>query len=177
MRGSITDMPAQGPNSWAVTIIGGVIVLIIGWMFRGVLSVALGRIRKWFGGIFRGRLHFVHQRHRRSAGRVGMSPAMGIMLDLWVTSSYEGPIAILRGELRYRKGLRRHRISQIQMSTKLLPRRPTDFRVLFMLVPPPVPDMEPFKASAYFIDNYGRRHKAGSFTFVHHNPGETYLPD
>lgn len=169
---------ASSLNPWVVTIVGGVLVLIFGWVFRHLWAVYLARAQKWIGGLFKARLHFVHQRLRRSKAGWGNQPATGIMTDFWVTSTYDRPVAILRGELRYWQRFRRRTVSRIQMeTTPILPRQPTDFRALFTITPPPVPDDKPFRASVFFIDNYNKRHKAGTFTFVNREPGQVLPPD
>jgi hypothetical protein len=127
--------------------------------------------------IHRERLYFVFQRYRRSKGGWGTQPTLGLMMDFRVTSTYRTPVEINRGEVIYWKGLRRHTFSRIQGGRPFLPRIPTDFRALFPVMPPPVPEAKPFKARIVFIDNYGKRYCAGRFTFLTHNPQTPYPPD
>jgi hypothetical protein len=152
-------------------------VLVVGWLSRHVWSVHLPKAQKWLSGLFGPHLHFVYQRYRRSKAGWGNQPATGIMIDFWVTSSYDRPVAIFRGELRYWQGWRRRTFSRIQLETPLLPGRPTELRALFPVTPPPVPDDKPFTASVFFIDNYSKRHRAGKFTFVSREPGDVLPPD
>ncbi|MCX6628439.1 MAG: hypothetical protein NTW28_12510 [Candidatus Solibacter sp.] len=132
----------------------------------------------WFGGLFkRQRLHFVHQRYRRSMGGWGYQPAMNLMIDFWVTNSYDFPVKICRGEVKYRTRLRRRIFSRIQVTDYMPPRIAMDFRAMFPITPPPVPDDKPFQATLFFIDNFNRRHKAGKFVFETHEPNQPCPPD
>jgi hypothetical protein len=159
------------------SIIAGVVVLTLGWLSRRLLTSLATKARKWIAGLFGPNLLFVHQRYRRSKGRWGTQPATGIMMDFWVTSTYDRPVAILRGELRHWRRFRRRAYSRIQMQTPIPPRQPVDFRAYFQITPPPVPDDKPFRATVFFVDNYNKRHKAGTFTFLTHEPGHVLPPD
>ncbi len=161
----------------AESIVAGVVVLTIGWLSRHLLISVVGRARKWIAGLIGPRLYFVHQRCRRMKGGWGSEPATSIMMDFWVTSTYDRPVAILRGEVRYWQGFRRRTFSRIQIETVIHPRRPADFRAQFPITPPPVPDDKPFRAAVFFIDNYSKRHKAETFTFATHEPGQVLPPD
>ncbi len=115
------------------------------------------KIGRWVDGFFKPqKLHFVRQRYRRSPGGWGNQPAMGLMIDFWVTSSYDFPVKICRGEVRYWKQLRRRTFSSIQITDYIPPRIPVAFRALFPLTPVPAPDDKPFKAKLFFVDNFVR---------------------
>jgi hypothetical protein len=157
--------------------IAGLVVLTVGWLSRHLWAGFVARARKRIAGLFGPHLYFVHQRYRRLKAGWGNQPATSIMIDFWVTSTYDRPVAILRGELAYWKGFRRRTTSRIQMETPIPPRQPVDFRALFQISPPPVPDDRAFRATLLFIDNYNKRRKAGTFTFVTRKPGQVFPPD
>ena len=73
------------------------------------------------------------------------------MIDFWVTSGYDFPVKICRGEVRYWNHLRRRTFSSIQITDYIPPRIPMDFRALFPVTPLPVPDDRPFKAKLFFF--------------------------
>lgn len=127
--------------------------------------------------IRRERLHFVFQRYRRARGGWGGKSTLGLMIDFRVTSTYRIAVEINRGEVIYWTGLQRHTFSRIQVGCPFLPRVPADFRALFPVMPPPVPEEKPFKAKIVFIDNYGKRYRVGKFTFLTHDPQTPYPPD
>jgi hypothetical protein len=102
---------------------------------------------------------------------------MNLMVDYWVTSTYDHPVAILRGEIRYWQHFRRRTFTRIQLSQAIPPRVPFEFRAHFPVTPPPVPDAQPFKAALFFIDSFNKRYKAGKFVFKSHDPSKPYPPD
>jgi hypothetical protein len=114
-----------------------------------------------------GRLAFVHARLRRSKGGWRDRPGMQLIVDRWVTNTYAVPVHLLRGELVYWQGFRRKRVSQTQIegSTPIQAGTTLEVRVHFMVVPPPVSEHKAFKAKVSIIDQFNRRHKAGTFRF------------
>ncbi len=100
---------------------------------------------------------------------------MQLMSDWWMTNNTETHVYVLRAELRFRDGLRRKVLNQMQLMEKIPAGAMGEVRLLFWIVPPVRKEDENFKARLVMIDNFNRRHKVGKVTFK--GPKTRKFPD
>ena len=122
-----------------------------------------------------GAISFVPQRHMWDMAGVANEKAMQLMSDWWMTNNTKTHVFILRAELRFRNGLRRTVLNQMQMTEKGNAGSMGEVRLLFWIVPPVCNEEEDFEARIVMIDNFNRRHKVGNVIFK--GPKTRKFPD
>jgi len=144
----------------------------------GITSFVLGlidhaiKLVRWFrkkGGRASGgtsdTISFVQQRQWWAMGFVANEPAMQVESDWWITNATQTHVYILRAELKFRHGLRKKVLNQMQTVDKGTAGAMSEVTLQFWIVPPVRKEDEDFDASIVMIDNFNRRHNLGKVTF------------